>query len=66
MSAVFIQVHFRLIFFIEANNMNPDQTAPREQSYLSSYCLQYGYRRTLTKEEQTTKVVTIRLRVNID
>ena len=27
-----IQVHFRLDFFMEANNMNPDQTAPKEQS----------------------------------
>ena len=28
MSAAYIQVHFRLDSFIEANNMNPDQTAP--------------------------------------
>ena len=28
MSAADIQVHFRIGFFIEANNMNPDQTAP--------------------------------------
>ena len=27
-SAANIQVHFRLDFFLEANNMNPDQTAP--------------------------------------
>ena len=27
MSAAYIQVHFRLDFFMEANNMNPDQTA---------------------------------------
>ena len=26
MSAVYIQVHFRLDFFMEANNMNPDQS----------------------------------------
>ena len=26
MSAAYIQVHFRLNIFIEANNMNPDQT----------------------------------------
>ena len=27
MSAAYIQVHFRLDFFMEVNNMNPDQTA---------------------------------------
>ena len=27
-SAVYVQVHFRLHFIIEANTMNPDQTAP--------------------------------------
>ena len=26
-SAAYIQVHFRLDFFMEENNMNPDQTA---------------------------------------
>ena len=29
MSAANIQVHFRLDFFMEANNMNPDQTASK-------------------------------------
>ena len=29
MSAAYIQVHFRGLFFMEANNMNPDQTAPK-------------------------------------
>ena len=28
MSAAYIQVYFRLYFFIEVNTMNPDQTAP--------------------------------------
>ena len=28
MSAAYIQVHFRLDFYMEANNMNTDQTAP--------------------------------------
>ena len=28
-SAAYIQVNFRLQFFMEANNMNPDQTAPK-------------------------------------
>ena len=27
-SAAYIQVHFRLDFFMEANTINPDQTAP--------------------------------------
>ena len=30
LSAAYIQVHFRLDFFMEANNMNPYQTAPKE------------------------------------
>ena len=37
-------VHFRLVFFMEANNMNPDQDAPKQswkQSDLGQYCLQY-------------------------
>ena len=29
-SAAYIQVHFRPDFFMEVNNMNPDQTAPKE------------------------------------
>ena len=28
LSAAYIQVHLRLGFILEANNMNPDQTAP--------------------------------------
>ena len=43
-SAAHIQALFRLDFFMEANNMNPDQTAPKEQSDLGPYCLQYIYR----------------------
>ena len=31
-SAAYIQVHFRLDFLMEANIMNPDQTAPKEKS----------------------------------
>ena len=38
MSAAYIQVHFRLDFFMEANNMNPDQTAAWKQSDLGPYC----------------------------
>ena len=36
MSDIISQVHFRLDFFVKANNMNPDQTAP-----IGLYCLQY-------------------------
>ena len=36
-SAAYIQEHFRQDFFMEANNMNPDQTAMN----LGLYCLQY-------------------------
>ena len=35
--------------FMEANNMNPDQTAPKEQSDLGPYYLQYR----LPKDRQT-------------
>ena len=41
MSVAYTQVNFKLDFFVEANNMNPDQTAPLEQSDLGPYCLQY-------------------------
>ena len=37
-SAAYILIYFRLDFFMEANNMNPDQT---KQSDLGPYCLQY-------------------------
>ena len=37
---VYIQVHFRLDFFIESNNMNPNQTTP----YWLQYRLQYNYK----------------------
>ena len=42
-SDAYIQVHFRLDFFMEANSMsrqNPDQTAPKGQFDLGPYCLQ--------------------------
>ena len=41
MSDAYIQVHFKLDFFMVANNMNPEQSAPLEQSDLGPYCLQY-------------------------
>ena len=28
-SAAYIQVHFRQVFFMDANNMKPNQTAPK-------------------------------------
>ena len=43
--------------------MNPDQTAPKEQSDLGPYCLQCRLPESIRQEEQTTKVVTDGLRV---
>ena len=40
MPAVYIELH-KTTFIMEENTMNPDQTAPKEQSDLGSYCLQY-------------------------
>ena len=34
-------LYFRLDFILEVNTMNQDQTAPKEQSDLGPYCLQY-------------------------
>ena len=39
--AAYIQVHFKLDFVMESNNIDPDQTAPKEQSELGQYGLQY-------------------------
>ena len=52
MSSAYIQVHFRPDFFMEANNMNPDQTAPWEQSDLGSYCLQYMLPKNISRREE--------------
>ena len=43
MSFAYIQMHFRLDFFMEALKMNPNQIAPAPFGavYLDSYCLQY-------------------------
>ena len=38
-SAEHIQVHFRLDFYMEANNMNPDQTAPEGAVWFGSILL---------------------------
>ena len=52
-------------FFVDANNMNPDQTAPKEQSDLGPYCLQYRLPKNINRqEEQMTKFVTGGLWVN--
>ena len=53
-SSTNIQMHFRLDFIMEANTMNPDQTAPWEQSDPGSYCLQEFMKQM---REQVTKVV---------
>ena len=57
LSAAYIQVHFRLYFIVEANTMNPEQTAPlgavRSGSILFAIRLE-----NMVMEEQTTKVVT--------
>ena len=54
-SAVYIQEHFRLAFFVEANHMNPNQT---EQSDLGSLFVQNKLPKSISRRaEQTTKVV---------
>ena len=57
MSAAYYQVHFRLHFFMEANNLNPDQT---EQSNLGPYCLHYRLPENISRgEEQMTKIMRL-------
>ena len=38
-SVAYIQKHLKPDFIMEANTMNPDQTAPKEQSNLGPYCM---------------------------
>ena len=54
------QERFRLAnHFMEANAMDPDQTAPMEQSDRGPFCLQYRLLKNISRrEEQTTQVVT--------
>ena len=52
MSAAYIQVHFRLDIFMEANSMDPDQTAPKEQSDLGPYCLQHRLPKNISRQEE--------------
>ena len=44
------QAHFRQHLFMEANNKNPGQTAPR-QSDLCPYCLQLGMCKKISRQE---------------
>ena len=53
MSAGYIQVHLRLNFFMETKVMNPDQTAPKEQSDLGPYRLQYSLKQTRGADDKT-------------
>ena len=49
----YIHVLFRQDFFMEANNINPDQTAPRgEQCDLGSYCLLYRLPKIRTSADE--------------
>ena len=38
-------------FIMKANTENPDQTAPKEQSDLGSYCLQYRPPKYISRRE---------------
>ena len=51
-------MQFRLDFIMEANTLNPDQTAPKEQSDLGPYCLQYRLYKNINTQEQTRKAMT--------
>ena len=50
---------------MEANNMDPDQMAPKGLSDLGPYCFQYRLPKTISRRnKQTTKAVTSKLQVN--
>ena len=57
-SAAYFQMHFRLDFFVQANNMNFNRTA------LGPYCLQ-NYLIGCRRKEQMARIVTGRLRVKV-
>ena len=60
-----IQVHFKLDFFMEANVMNTDQTAPKEQYNPGPYWLHYRLPEKISRRQgQRTKVVFGQLWVN--
>ena len=46
-------MHFRLDLSVGASTMNPDLTAPKEQSDLGPYCLQYWHPKCISRQEQT-------------
>ena len=49
---------------MEANNINHEQTATKEQSDLGPFCLQHRLLMNISRQaEETTKVVTGELRV---
>ena len=50
-SAAYIQIHLKLDFIMEANTMNPDQTAPKVHIVCNM-----GYPRRSRREGQTTKL----------
>ena len=56
MFAAYIQVHVRLDVIMEANTMNPDQTAPNrwDQSHLVLYCLEYRLPKNIGKRQIMT------------
>ena len=51
------QVQFRLVFIIEANTMNPDHTAPREQSELGPFCLKFRLSKNISRWESRKEMV---------
>ena len=55
MFAAYTQIHFRLDLTAEASNMNPGQTAPKVQSDLGPYCLQYRLTKNINRREEQRK-----------
>ena len=58
------KVHFKLDFVMESNNIDPDQTAlwidpdqtaPKEQSDLGQYCLQYRLPKNISKKQRLAR-----------
>ena len=50
-SAAYIQVHFRLDFIMEANTLNPVQTAPRSSLICVHFICNIGYLKSLCRLE---------------
>ena len=53
MSAAYKRMHFRLDYFMGANNVNPDQSAPKPD--LGPYCLQYRLPKNTSRQEADEK-----------